>query len=260
MKSPSTKPRQTAPPNSFHTEVREALERKAHRRVKESYERYFKGAVQFVGVRTPAVRAVERAMKPHFLRLTVPEASREALALLASPFMEERQIAVSLLRSMAKSLSNDFLDRLEPLFDGTVKDWGSCDGVAGRVLRHLLKRDPKFLYRVISWSTSRNLWRQRASAVAFVNEARHGRYNKEILTVCENIVGNPERFVQLGLGWVLRELFLANRDLALGFLAAHYPQISREGLRYAIEKMPVSLRERILTEHAKAQRSGTGRR
>ena len=69
---------------------------------------------------------------------------------------------------------------------------------------------------------------------------------------------NDERFVQLGLGWVLRELYLADRDLVLSFLAAHYGELSREGLRYAIEKMPAELQMRLLAEHAAAKRHNAG--
>jgi 3-methyladenine DNA glycosylase AlkD len=74
--------------------------------------------------------------------------------------------------------------------------------------------------------------------VAFVNEAPHGRYDREILAICRALLRNRDGFVQLGMGWVLRELFLADGSLVLEFLRRHYPLINREALRHAIEKMP----------------------
>jgi len=63
------------------------------------------------------------------------------------------------------------------------------------------------------------------------------RYNDEIIKICSTCVKNPERFVQLGVGWVLRELSLANLELVNEFLTDNFEYFSREGLRYAIEKM-----------------------
>jgi 3-methyladenine DNA glycosylase AlkD len=80
----------------------------------------------------------------------------------------------------------------------------------------------------------------------------------KIFSVCRNLAGNPDRFVQLGMGWVLRELFLADREAVLTFIRRYRAGISREGLRYAMEKMPVATRKRLLAEHASANRSGPG--
>lgn len=127
------------------------------------------------------------------------------------------------------------------------------------MLRLVLRRDADARRCIVAWSRARNPWQQRASAVAFVNEARHGRYNPEILSVCRNLVGNPDRFVQLGMGWVLRELFLADRQAVMAFIDRHRSGISREGLRYAMEKMPVATRKRLLAEHAAANQGKAGR-
>jgi 3-methyladenine DNA glycosylase AlkD len=67
-------------------------------------------------------------------------------------------------------------------------------------------------------------------------------------------VKNPERFVQLGTGWALRELWLAEPRKVRAFLRDHYPHFSREGLRYAIEKMPPAQQRTHLDEHAQARR------
>jgi 3-methyladenine DNA glycosylase AlkD len=85
--------------------------------------------------------------------------------------------------------------------------------------------------------------------VTFVKVARFGQHNEEVIAVCGRVVRNPERFAQLGAGWALRELSLADRDRVVEFLRSHYACVSREGLRYAIEKMPASLQRRLLTEH-----------
>jgi 3-methyladenine DNA glycosylase AlkD len=239
-------------PSSFQSAVRKALTAQADPLVKENYQRYFKNAVTLIGVRSPEIKIVFREVFPLLAQCTPEQCVEQAFLLLGSEYLEEKQIGVSVLSRIEKKLTEQFVRRVEPVFDRSVTDWATCDALSGRVLRYILRRDDAARKRVVGWSKADYLWRQRASAVAFVNEARHGNYNGDIVYICRNIVNNQERFVQLGMGWVLRELSLADQKLALVFLAAHYPKISREGLRYAIEKMPAALQKRILAEHAEA--------
>jgi 3-methyladenine DNA glycosylase AlkD len=241
-------------PSRFQRAIRDSLEAVADPKVKASYEGYFKGALTFLGVRSPGVREIFRERFPIIVTEPVDRLLTEAFGLLRSRFAEEKQVAILVLAKIARQLPDDFLARLEPVYDEAVGDWATCDGLCGRVLRPLLERSARERSRIVGWSRSRHQWRQRAAAVAFVNEARHGKHTREILTVCDRIVRNPERFVQLGAGWVLRELFLADRDESLGFIRSHYAFMSREGLRYAVEKMPTALQRTLLAEHIEARK------
>jgi 3-methyladenine DNA glycosylase AlkD len=239
-------------PSSFQITVRRALKADADPKVQEGFQRYFKNVVSLIGVRSAGVRKVFKETYPLVAKSPPDAVIEHAFSLLASEYLEEKQIGIMLLSRIEKKLPSDFIQKLEPVFDECVYDWATCDVLSGRVLRLIMRRDDVVRRRIVSWSNADYLWRQRASAVSFVNEARHGKYNDDILHVCQNIVKNPERFVQLGMGWVLRELSLADQELTLRFLATHYPKISREGLRYAIEKMPASLRKQVLAEHTAA--------
>jgi 3-methyladenine DNA glycosylase AlkD len=244
----------------FHRAVRQSLDAIADPKVKVNYERYFKGTLPFIGVRGPAVNVVFREHLPSLAEMPVDRVVDEAFGLLGSRFAEEKQIGILLLARQTRRLDDTFLPRLEPVFEQTVHEWATCDGLSGRVLRRLLVKSADARARIVGWSLAANQWRQRASAVAFVNEARRGEYNDEILTVCRRIVRNQERFVQLGAGWVVRELFLADREAALDFLRSHFAWISREGLRYAIEKMPPPLQRTLLDEHKHSQTRLAARR
>ena len=240
---------------AFPTDILRALRAAADPAVRKSYEWYFKGQLPFIGVRTPRVREIFRETLSAQGDYPVDRAIADAFTLLRSPAAEQKHVGILLLHRYRRELPADFLRRLEPVFDASVREWGTCDGLCGRVLRHLLLRSDADQKRIVGWSRSRNQWRQRAAAVAFVNEARHGRHTVRILEVCEQTVKNPERFVQLGTGWALRELWLAEPRRVKAFLRDHYPDFSREGLRYAIEKMPPAQQRRCLEEHARARRT-----
>jgi len=59
-------------------------------------------------------------------------------------------------------------------------------------------------------------------------------------------IKNNERFVQLGAGWVLREMSLSDLDRVVAFIKDNYDKFSREGLRYAVEKMPQLLKKELM--------------
>eukprot|EP01126_Amoeba_proteus_P054491 TRINITY_DN6709_c0_g1_i3.p1 TRINITY_DN6709_c0_g1~~TRINITY_DN6709_c0_g1_i3.p1 ORF type:complete len:153 (+),score=24.78 TRINITY_DN6709_c0_g1_i3:651-1109(+) len=111
----------------------------------------------------------------------------------------------------------------------------------------MIKRNEKIGYQIQKWKDSKNLWEQRASCVSFVKLARHGNHTNIILDICSETVKSSERFVQLANGWVLRELYLASPEEVVSFIKENYIYFSREGLRYATEKMNAKQRSYLLT-------------
>lgn len=237
--------RVTANVRTWTTAIRASLDDAASDDVKRWGEKYFLGAIEFIGVKGPRMKAIERDLRALWKNAPVQERAALGFALQRSRYMEERQIGQIVLESACKKLDpGAVLDELEPIFDEHCRDWATCDALAGRVLRSMLP-DAKARKRIVSWSKARNTWRQRASAVAFVNEAKQGTYDDDIIEVCARIVKTDERFVQLGCGWALRELSLADRPRVLQFIADNAAHMSREGLRYATEKLPAALKAKI---------------
>ncbi|HEY4222169.1 MAG TPA: DNA alkylation repair protein [Myxococcota bacterium] len=232
------------------------LEKRADAATKAWGEKYFLGVIELIGVKRAGVNAVLREVLPAAKALSSDALVHEALVLLRDPRMEPRQIAIDLLHRRKRDLDPDFVDVLARIFDGHVRDWATCDGLSGRVLRPLLP-NASARKKIVAWSRSDNLWRQRAAAVSFVNDCKTGLYDDDIIAVCARIVKNPERFVQLGCGWVLRELYLVDAPRTLKFLDDNAKHISREGLRYATEKMPKPVQKRVHDEHART--TGKGR-
>lgn len=240
-------------PSKFGLEVRREILLRADPRVKEGAERYFKYKVKFHGAKTPELREVAQAVESLLRAKPISTLITECFRLMHSEWAEEKHVGVALLGRNIRKMPPGFLKQLEPVFDRTVSDWGACDHIASRILRPLIA-SPAARKRIVGWRNAKSPWRQRVTAVAFVNEAKQGEYNRDILTICGTIVKNRDRFTQLGMGWVLRELYLADDAVVLGFLRKHYSKINREALRYAIEKMPRGLQTTILEEHKGANR------
>ena len=96
-----------------------------------------------------------------------------------------------------------------------------------------------------------NPWKQRVAAVSFVKLAAPALGHKAtILDIASVLSGVNHRFVQLGCGWMLRELSVHDLGAVTGHLRAHARTISKEGMRYSIEKMPSKAQREMLDHHA----------
>jgi 3-methyladenine DNA glycosylase AlkD len=224
----------------IHSAIHALLVERGDRATAEAQERYMKGVVRFHGLKTPVLRALLKEQASLWKPLSAEAKIDLGWPLLRSEWFEEKDWGISILKTV-KTLDDAWLARLEGEFDSIVNGWATCDGLCGSVVRPMLVR-PELRRRIVSWKDAPSPWLQRAAAVAFVNEAKTGLYNTEILEVCRTTVRNPHRFVQLGTGWVLRELSLADRELVNVFVREHRRDFIPEGLRYALEKHPAGER------------------
>ncbi len=151
-----------------------------------------------------------------------------------------------MLRKNLKHLNAELITEIAEIIENHVEDGATCDGIAGGLIGRMIRRDPTLCKSTYAWKNSSNIWLQRSSCLVYLPTARYGIHNEQIIKTCRVCVKSSERFVQLGVGWVLRELSLADVDLVVNFIKANYNCFSREGLRYAIEKMKPKLRQKLL--------------
>jgi 3-methyladenine DNA glycosylase AlkD len=193
-----------------------------------------------------------------------------ALSLFEGAYCEDKLAGTLVLQELLlDALALKDVERLGALFDcGLIADWNTCDWFCVKVLGNLVARDlpaRTFADAVVAWSDAESLWKRRAANVAFVNLAKRGDLNFEgftelMLETCAVTVQNPERFAQTGVGWLLRELAAADRDAVLKFTDVHLSSMSREGVRYVVERMPEAVQGRVLKQHKASQkRRGTDR-
>lgn len=171
------------------------------------------------------------------------------MELLSSEFHEEKRLGILFLKSRGSEIGKTFLQRIEDCIDAHVYDWATCDTLSGAVLRKMIEADVEIVSLLEEWSFAENLWKRRACCVSFLSFAKKGEHAEAIERICDRSVRMNERFVQLGVGWLLRELSVFDREKVLAFLDSHAEWISREGLRYALEKMPSDIRKKAMDDH-----------
>lgn len=236
--------------------IRSAVSQAGSAKVAAEKAAYFKHVAQFYGVKTPTLETLveQHVVSPIKTAGWQPQLIRDMVSMcVQDKYQEMKQAGVLSAWRLKTLLLKDggaaaLVDTTEALFDtGHVYDWAICDTLCGRVLFECLKVEPALAQRIAAWKDSPLLWKQRAAAVTFVKLAKpqYG-YHDTVLDICGTIVKSPERFVQLGCGWVLREVSVHDLHGVVAFIKSNYSAFSREGLRYAIEKMDGPLRSELL--------------
>ena len=68
----------------------------------------------------------------------------------------------------------------------------------------------------------------------------------ETIRIAKILLYDSEDLIQKAVGWMLREVGKRHLETEEAFLKAHYRNMPRTMLRYAIEKFPESKRQRYL--------------
>ena len=230
---------------------------------REWWTKYLRGAASFRGVKMGDVRkAVHAWFEEERLgeHLSVGHQKDLALMLLEEDHTEDKLAGVLFLQEIllpagALDWRTD-LPRFARLFDeGYIRDWNVCDWFCVKVLGPLVEQQGEACARAISeWREANSVWRRRASVVAFVNLANKGDrtflgFSEMVLDNCSHLLGSQKRFVQTGVGWVLRELSRSEEGRVIGFVKANLYRFSREGLKNATKYVPPEVAKRLLQAH-----------
>ena len=236
------------------------LDARATAATREWWTKYLRGAASFRGVKMADVRkAVHAWFREERLgeHLSVEQQKDLALRLLEEDYTEEKLAGVLFLQEILLQAGvldwHSDLPRFARLFEeGYIRDWSICDWFCVKVLGPLVEQQGEACARAISeWREADKLWQRRSSVVAFVNLASKGDQNfpgftEMVLHNCSHLLGSRERFVQTGVGWILRELSRWDQARVVGFVEANLHRFSREALKNAIKYLPPEVAERLL--------------
>ena len=251
-------------------ELRARLAEAGDPAVKEWWERYMKGVIPFRGVPLPQVRSIVYGWWREWVEPEPLPAQKElAFRLFDSDWSEDKLAGILAFERLAPRLEPSDLRYFEQLFEsGLLHDWGNTDWLCVKVLHKLVLRGAEFADPIAAWAGDERapLWQRRAGVVAFVQTAKHGdpppndgRMVDRMLAAAAETLGSRDRFLQTGAGWLIREISRGNRERAVAFIREHLRDFSREGLRYAVEKLPEPDKALLLGEWESAQPSRRAR-
>jgi 3-methyladenine DNA glycosylase AlkD len=194
----------------------------------------------FAGLKVPTQRKLAREFRD--LSLT------DLKILLNSPVHEERLISLFIL--VDKYDKGDEKEK-EVIFSFYLKNrkginnWDLVDLSAPKIIgKHLLKKDKDLLFK---FALSKNLWERRIAVLSTYEFIRNNDF-AVTLQISEVLLRDKHDLIQKAVGWMLREIGKRDLQAEENFLKAHYKEMPRTMLRYAIEKFPETKRKNIFKE------------
>jgi 3-methyladenine DNA glycosylase AlkD len=211
-------------------------------------KRYFKEAVEFYGLTTPKLRALADEFHARIMdSWALGDMTALCEILLPEKKYEAKVSAIILLLKFKKDFTPALVPRLKRwLAADYCNNWACVDVLCPEALSWLIERRPGLIGEIKTWTGHPNRWVRRASIVAFVPLARHGKFLDEAYDVALRIFPVRDDLLEKANGWMLREAGKKDSARLEAFLLRHGPAIPRTTVRYAIERFPEAKRKKLL--------------
>ena len=196
----------------------------------------------FLGLTVPQVRIIAKDYRD--LELS------EIEKLTASQFHEIRLCGLIILSNQFKATTDQKFRK--SIFDfymkqmklGRINNWDLVDVSAPTIGEYLLLvKDP--FPTLLKLAKSNSLWERRIAVLFTFAFIRVGDFAPTI-EISERLLGDSHDLIHKAVGWLLREVGKRDPFLLRNFLNEHVLDMPRTMLRYSIEKLPETERQKWL--------------
>ncbi len=235
-----------------YEEIYDEIIKHENKKTTETNKKYYKNkGWRSFGIKAPVLGKLLKAYKAEIDMLSCKEAMRLAKILYKNE-MEETTLAGNFVLKIKSDCINktkfNFLDNAINHFTS----WSQTDDFCLGVLQPLLLKSPDKCLKIIKkWNNTTNMWKRRASVVVFTRKiGESGKFTKEALELCENLIWDKENLVQKGVGWCLKDAIVGNRKKVYEYIK----NLRKRGVNsmiilYAIRNLKSAERKEILRFH-----------
>ncbi|NNL15070.1 MAG: DNA alkylation repair protein [Flavobacteriaceae bacterium] len=229
-------------------EIRDFCESNSNSDIIKKYQRYFKEGYDGYGID-------EKTFKGQIAKWTEQwkdEMSIESYLSLGDELMnngrfEEKQVAISFLKSCRQDFSKDTFNRIGNWFDYGINDWATTDVLCMLVLSSLLFDKVIRFNDLKTWINDESEWKRRAVPVALVELDKLTKDLKpvEAIELIKPLMLDNSQYVQKGIGTLLRGLWKKYpADIEI-FLMKWKDKCGRLIIQYSTEKMDKEYRKKF---------------
>ncbi len=223
--------------------IRQELTALADEKTRASGQRFFKEEIKLYGVKTDIVSKLAKKYLPQIWSLSKTSVFDLCDELFKADFCEEAFLAAAWVYSRRKEYLPEDFKVFEKWVTEYINNWAKCDSLCNHALAALVDMYPQLLANLKEWAKSDNRWVKRASAVTLIIPAKQGRYLPDIFEIADILLMDNDDMVQKGYGWMLKAASQSHQEEIFEYVLRHKDRMPRTALRYAIEKMPVDLRQ-----------------
>lgn len=228
--------------------IRQELKQNSDPHTKATGQNFFKEKVKIYGVKTALVTKIAESFDKEVLTMDKKEVFALCEQLWQSGYMEESFIACHFSYLLRKNYEPADFKVFEKWVENYVSNWASCDTLCNHTIGSFVEMYPEYLENLKKWARSKNRWIKRASAVTLIIPARHGKFLKDIFEIADILLLDKDDLVQKGYGWMLKAGSEAHQKAVFEYVMKNKDKMPRTALRYAIEKMPKSLKIKAMAK------------
>ncbi|MFI1928194.1 MULTISPECIES: DNA alkylation repair protein [unclassified Streptomyces] len=196
---------------------------------------YMKDVAPFLGLPTPARRALSRTVLAGTPRPDEADCTAIALRCWALPQREYHYFAVDYLRRYAPRLSSAFLPVARRLVT-TTSWWDTVDLLAAHVVGALVAADPRLGADMDVWIADEDLW---VARTALLHQLRYKERTDtdRLFAHCLRRSGHPDFFVRKAIGWALREYSKTDPAAVRAFVTRERDHLAPLTVREALKNI-----------------------
>jgi 3-methyladenine DNA glycosylase AlkD len=241
--------------DSIIAKIRQNLQRLSDSQTREMSQNFFKEKIKFYGVKTALVTKISKEHYKNIKNKTKAEIFDLCEKFWESGYMEESFIACHWSYFLRKKYElSDFMI-FEKWVDNYVSNWASCDGFCNHTMGAFIEMYPEYFPKLKKWAKSKNRWMRRACAVTLIIPAKHGKFLNDIFEIADLLLLDKDDLVQKGYGWMLKAASQAHQKEIFDYVMKNKSVMPRTALRYAIEKMPIELKDKAMEKQSSKSRN-----
>lgn len=129
-----------------------------------------------------------------------------------------------------------------------VDNWCHSDGLSAIYSRILESRFAEVYPQIVSWNHSEGEWLRRLSLISLIHYSGKNAVFlplKQVLPLVSNCLDDPRYYLQMAVGWVLREMGRVYGSAVTKYLETHAERMSTPAFSRAIERLNSEERTRL---------------
>jgi len=229
-------------------EIRNFCETNSDPEIIKKYQKYFKEGYDGYGIDDKVFKSqIEVWIEQWNGEMTIESYLTLGDELMQNGRFEEKQVAISFVKSCRKYFSKETFDRVGNWFDFGINDWATTDVFCMLVLSSLLFDKVIDFDDLKLWVNTESEWKRRAVPVALVelDKLTKNVQPADAIKLVEPLMLDDSEYVQKGIGTLLRGLWKKYPSEIEVFLMKWKDQCGRLIVQYTTEKMDKEYRKKF---------------
>lgn len=197
--------------------------------------------------KTNLYRAIAKAYKHEIRKLEIDRIYHICELLLDVGKTPETIIAYQIIFDQKDKYDDKTFDVFEQWMFKYINDWWDCDDFMTHAFKHVLLKYPENIYKIKAWVFHERFAVRRSAAVILIMPAKKKQIDASIIfEICDLLISDDHYLVQKGYGWLLKEASVKYHDQVIDYLKRHVADMTRTAFRYALEKLPLEEKEKMM--------------